>query len=98
MNLLLTGTAISLTLLAPMGIAVGGAPRAGMPVLVILPPWADAEAIVARAGGQNISPVAAPFATIASSEDPAFAARLQNLGVWAVRDASRLSQLCGASL
>ncbi|MFN7222516.1 MAG: hypothetical protein ACK4MS_00690 [Paracoccaceae bacterium] len=98
MNLLLTSTAIALTVLAPLGIAVGGAPRVGMPVLVLLPPWADAEAIVGRAGGQSIGPVTAQFATLAYSEDPAFAAHLQNLGVWAVRDASPLSQLCGASL
>ncbi len=77
--------------------AVSADPQPGLPVLVILAPWADPDTIISRAGGQRIGPLTAPFAALAHSEDPSFAAHLQTLGVWAVRDASRLTQMCGVS-
>lgn len=96
MNVFLTLSALTVALLAPALIALGLPPRAGFPVLVVMPPWADAPLSVSRAGGQIIGPAIAPFAALAISDNPSFATLLHQSGAWAVRDGTRLEQLCGA--
>ena len=96
MNVLLTFLALTMALLLPGALVLGLPPQPGAPVLVVLPPWVDAPVSVSRAGGQIIGPEIAPFATLAISDNPAFATLLHQQGAWAVRDGSRLDQLCGA--
>ncbi|MCU0901428.1 MAG: hypothetical protein MUC82_13170 [Cypionkella sp.] len=91
----LTFAAFALTLLTPFWVALSQPPRGDAPVLVVLPPWADAGAIITQAGGRVIGPEIAPFAALASSDDAQFVPRLNNLGAWAVRDGRTVSQLCG---
>lgn len=74
--------------------AMGGfsAPAPGTPVLVIAPPWnGGAAAVLARVGGQEISPVRAPFAVMAIVEMPELA---RAEGAWAVWDATLMARLC----
>lgn len=69
--------------------------RAGAPVLVIAPPWAGGPAaVLAQAGGQEISPVRAPFAAMGVFDnfDDVWAA-----GAWAVWDAGFFMKFCGIS-
>lgn len=95
MNPALVIVAAFLTLAAPITVALSAGPRMGQPVAVILPPWVDADTLIARAGGQPVGPVSGPFAILAQSADPRFVNRLHANGAWAVRDAGRLAQLCG---
>jgi hypothetical protein len=96
MNLLLTLSALTVAVILPGLTILGTPPRTGYPMLVVMPPWLDAPLSVTRAGGQIIGPEIAPFATLAISNDPSFASLLHQQGAWAVRDGSRLDQLCGA--
>lgn len=67
--------------------------RAGMPVLVIAPPWdGGAASVLAQSGGQEIAPVRAPFAVLGVSDHPQ---DLRHAGAWAVWDATLFAQLCG---
>jgi len=84
------------TVLAPGLMILSVPPLAGAPVLVVLPPWADADHILRAAGGQAIGPVAAPFALLAQSEAANFVQSLHAQGAWAVRDGASLARLCGA--
>lgn len=84
--------AVVLVLAAPFA----ALPAAGRgPVLVILPPWQDAEALVAAAGGRLIGPLRAPFAVLADGAD-GFAERLRQGGAWAVTDGAGVARICGA--
>lgn len=96
MRVLLLSLSFILTLIAPAWVALAQPALPGRPVVVIFPPWIDADALVQRAGGQIIGPSLAPLAALASSDQPTFAARLRSLGAWTVRDASRIVQICGA--
>ena len=96
MNVALSLLAVVFTLFAPLGLVLSGTPMIGRPVLVIAPPLSDLGAIVLQAGGQEISPMRAPLATLAQSDDPDFIARLYRQGAWAVRDGSLLDIFCGA--
>ncbi|NEX47946.1 hypothetical protein [Pseudotabrizicola algicola] len=96
MNTSLTIAAFALSLFAPLWMALASPPRGGGPLLVVLPPWADADRVITQAGGQRIGPVAAPFAVLAQSDHPLFVVRLMQSGVWAVRDGRQIAQICGA--
>ena len=91
----LYATAFGLTILMPLMAALHVPPRPDRPMLVVLPPWAQADRVIEAAGGRRIGPRTAPFASFAQSDDPAFIAKVHGLGAWAVRDATRLAQLCG---
>lgn len=68
--------------------------RAGAPVLVIAPPWGDGPAVLLQAaGGQEITPLRAPFAVLGVLDEPEL---LQ--GAWALWDATALARLCGLEL
>lgn len=97
MQSVLIATTLSVTLLSPLAVALAGAPQDGRPVLVLLSPWTDADTIVRSAGGQIIGPLSAPFATLAYSQEPDFAARLRAAGAVAVRDGQQLAKLCGVA-
>ena len=97
MQSVLIATTLSVTLMTPLAVALADAPHEGRPVLVLLSPWADADAVVRSAGGQVIGPLSAPFATLAYSQDPDFAAKLRAAGAFAVRDGQQLAKLCGVA-
>lgn len=94
MNLRLATATLSLILLAPFGALMAAPPKAGTPVIVFVPPWLDADRLVALAGGQRIGPGSAPLAVLAYSDDPNFASNLRLLGAFGVRDGSVLASLC----
>lgn len=72
-------------------------PPAGRgPVLVLLPPWADAVALVGAAGGRLVGPERAAFAVLAQGEAADFPERLRAGGAWAVADGTGLARMCGA--
>ena len=65
----------------------------------LVPPWRDAEAVVAAAGGRPVGPWGASLAILATP-DPAvedFAGRLRTAGAWLVIDATRLAAICGVA-
>ncbi len=70
------------------------APVPGEPMIVILPPGADPDAILARAGAREVAPVRAPLAVLAASDRPDAPAALRAAGAWAVRAAGPLALLC----
>ncbi|WGW02902.1 hypothetical protein [Tropicibacter oceani] len=75
---------------------VGPLPQdAGLPVLVVAPPWgAGAAALVQQAGGQLVGPVQAPLGALAVFEGPVPRQRLLSLGAWMVRDGRFVATLC----
>lgn len=78
--------------------ALSSAPfRPDRPALVVLPPWASAEDVVARAGGRIIGLARAPLAVLVTGQGPGLEDRLRAAGAWTVLDGSSLSLLCGAS-
>ncbi len=92
---------LSLTV-APVAAFVAASPPGGAgPVLVLMPPWADADRLVGRAGGWVVGPLRAPFAVLATTQRPgtakddAFSARLMRNGAWAVRAPGLLASICG---
>jgi hypothetical protein len=94
MNLRLALATLALILLAPLSALVAAPPRDGMPVIVFVPPWLDAEGLVSRAGGQIVGPESAPLAVLAYSDDPGFAGTLLRAGALGVRDGSLVANLC----
>lgn len=88
-------TLLLAALAGPGAALLAAPPRAGQPVLVILSPAADLDAVLARAGARPIGPLAAPFATLAAGEGTDLAARLIAAGAWAVRDGAAMARLCG---
>ena len=78
---------------------VGPVPAgAGIPVLIVAPPWSGgAEALALATGARPLGPVRAPFGALAVYDGPVPVARLRALGAWAVRDARRVGALCGDS-
>jgi hypothetical protein len=81
----------------PVATLAMAAPVPGEPMLVILPPGADAGAILARAGAREVAPVRAPLAVLAASDRPDAPAALVAAGAWAVRAAGPFSLLCTGS-
>ncbi|WP_375690602.1 hypothetical protein [Pseudooceanicola sp. LIPI14-2-Ac024] len=79
--------------LAPAAVLSSTAPDTG-PWLVVVPPWVDGEAVLARAGARPIGPLRAPLGLIADGP-PGTGARLHAMGAWAVLDARRIAALCG---
>lgn len=78
----------------PVATLATAAPIPGEPMLVILAPFADPDAILGRAGAREVAPVRAPFAVLAASDRPDAPAALLAAGAWAVRGAGPLSVLC----
>lgn len=90
--------ALGLAALAgPAAALLAAPPRAGEPVLVILPPMADAAGLLAAAGARPIGPLEAPLAVLATGEGADLAERLKRAGAWAVRDGAVLARICGAA-
>jgi len=86
----------------PVAAVVGGDPRVDGPMLVIVPPWANAGEIVARAGGRLVGPIRAPMAVFAAATDTTapdategFVRRVRNEGAWWVSDGTALAAICG---
>lgn len=95
MNHRLATATLALAVLAPFGTLLAAPPKAGTPVIVIVPPWLDGDRLVASAGGQVVGPTSAPLAVLAFSDDPDFADHLLLSGALGVRDGSLLANLCG---
>ena len=70
-------------------------PGAGV-YLVLAPPWRDAEALVAAAGGRTLGPEAAPIGRFAAADVPGFPTRARELGL-VVLDGRALANLCGTN-
>ena len=87
--------AIAITCAAPGVMALSNPPVPGAAVLVMLPPWADGDGLVAAAGGQVVGPLRAPFAILALSQNADFAEQLRLAGAWAVADGTALARICG---
>lgn len=77
--------------------AVLSAPVGEGPVLLIVPPWADADALLAASGGHAVGPTRAPFALLATYPSPAAARAASGYGAWAVLGGEALAAICGAS-
>ncbi len=90
-------------LAAPTATLVLAQPRPGDPLLVVVPPWHDADRILARADLRAAAPVRAPFAVLAAAADAPDAepsrtiAALRAAGAWAVLGAGALAFICGTS-
>ncbi|MGR3793995.1 hypothetical protein [Vannielia sp. SX4] len=80
----------------PLAMVLATPPGDG-PALVIVPPWDDADALLARAGGRPIGPRRAPFAVLARFPSPAAAHEARTHGAWAVLGGGALAALCGVS-
>ncbi|MFO7856293.1 MAG: hypothetical protein R6V44_13975 [Paracoccaceae bacterium] len=101
-----TAAALAALTLGPLAAAPAAAllalpsPGAAGPLLVVAPPWRDAAALLAEAGGRPVGPAAAPLGRLAADADPdhprAFAARLRAAGALLALDARALARLCGA--
>lgn len=72
-------------------IAMAPLPNGDGPILVIGP---DAEALVRKAGGKIVTPVPAPFATLATGGDD-FVDRALIGGAWRVLDGQWIAAICG---
>ncbi|MFY0635953.1 MAG: hypothetical protein JXQ91_19240 [Vannielia sp.] len=83
-------------LTAPAAVLLGTPPGEG-PVLVIVPPWSDAPAVLAASGGRPLGPVRAPFAVLAAFPSPESATQARAHGAWAVLGGAALAALCGVS-
>ena len=94
MNFRLALATLALVLLTPLGALLAAPPQVGMPVIVFVPPWQDADRLVAVAGGQVIGPDSAPLAVLAYSDDPDFPRNLLLSGAFGVRDGSLVASLC----
>ncbi len=88
--------ATALSLAVPLIVPLAGKPGKEGPYLVVVPPWADAEALVAKAGGRLSGPRQPLFGHLANGPDGAFAGRLRAAGAWLVVGDSRLLAICGA--
>jgi hypothetical protein len=98
MNLRLALATLALVLLAPLGALLAAPPQDGMPVIVFVPPWLDADRLVALAGGQVIGPGSAPLAVLAYSNNPNFPGDLLLSGALGVRDGSLVASLCNVEV
>ena len=77
----------------PVTLLMSGPAKAGRPALVVVLPWGvPASQIIARAGGQELGPLAAPLARLAVFDDPS---RAVDAGAWVVLDADALASICG---
>jgi hypothetical protein len=84
---------VLVALLVPPVLATAArGPAPGAPVIVLAPPWAEAGALIARAGGVPLPPVVG--LPLGYSPDPNFVGRLRAAGAWAVLDASAGGMLC----
>jgi hypothetical protein len=104
------GMVLAAGLVAPIATLVAAQPQAGAPLLVIIPPWRDADGVLADARMRPASPVRAPFAVLATPLAPDVAppgspadpddgralkrSALRASGAWAVLGAGSLSFLC----
>ncbi len=98
MDLRLALVTLALVFLTPLGALFAAPPQVGMPVIVFVPPWLDADRLVALAGGQIIGPDSAPLAVLAYSNDPDFPRNLLLSGALGVRDGSLVASLCNVEV
>ena len=64
--------------------------------LVVVPPWKDAQAIVAAAGGHVIGPERALFAVLVRAATPSeFDAAARAAGALAVTNGATVAAICG---
>lgn len=83
-------------LLAPVALVAAAPPQLGAPLVVVVPPWGDADAadVIAMAGGQVFGPEQPVLARVAVYDDPAFLDRLDAHGALFVLSAARLDAIC----
>ncbi|AML51612.1 hypothetical protein [Falsihalocynthiibacter arcticus] len=83
-------------LAAPAAVVLSAPVTEGQVMLIVAPPWQNAQDIILRAKADSVGPKTAPFAAFAASDTPGLEARLKHAGAWAVLDGQIISQLCGA--
>lgn len=95
----LVAVAAAIVAVGPAALALTGAgARPGAPLLVVAPPWRDAEAVVRAAGGWATGLRDAPLAVIAAFHAPEGAAdRAISAGAWIAFDAGTIAEICGAN-
>lgn len=86
--------AIALSFAGPLGVSLAGVKGAG-PVYFVAAPWADAETVVAKAGGRLSGPRQPLVSRVAFAEDDDFPRGLRQAGAWLVVDDARLLTICG---
>lgn len=84
-------------LVGPVVALLGAGASGTGPWLVVIPPWVEAEALVARAQARLIGPAQAPFGHLVAAADAGAPLRLGDAGAWAVVDAKAVAQLCGVN-
>jgi len=78
----------------PLALLARPATGAGI-VVVVLPPWMDADTLLTQAGGRVVGPERAPLGVLAQVETVSALKKLRHLGAWAVMDGAALAELCG---
>lgn len=83
--------------LGPAALALSGArdPDGPGPLLVIVPPWRDATAVLAAVGGWPVGLETAPLATLATLPPGIPQDALHRAGAWLVLDGTSVAVLCG---
>ncbi|WP_375174156.1 hypothetical protein [Pseudooceanicola sp.] len=85
----------ALVLAGPVLPLVSARGSAGDLLLVVVPPWRDAQDVIAAAGGRPVGPVRGILGHLAMSGGADFHARLGSAGAWLVLDGAAVSALCG---
>lgn len=77
----------------PVSAIWSAVPVQGAPVVALVAPWADRQAMLAAADARQIGIRAAPFALLAAG-DGDVAGRLRAAGAWMVMNGRAVAQLC----
>jgi hypothetical protein len=85
------------SLILPTTLVMARPVQQGDIVVVIVPPWKNADSVIEHAGGQLVGPWRAAFGQFALSPDPDFIPSLRQSGAWAVLNGNALAYLCGVS-
>jgi hypothetical protein len=93
------GACLLAVMLGPAAVALSGPrdPAAAAPLLVIVPPWRDAGAVLTAVGGWAVGLEDAPLATLGTLPPGVPHDLLYRAGAWAVLDGAAVAALCGVS-
>lgn len=97
MQKLATALVVFGSLIMPATLVMARPVQQGDIVVVIVPPWRGADAVIEDAGGHLVGPWRATFGQFALSSDPKFIPALRRSGAWAVLNGNALAYLCGVS-
>lgn len=99
-EMLLVGAVPAVSLVLALGLGLTSQAPApgdeGQVLLVLVPPWRAADAVIAAAGGVLLPQPPAPLAVLAAGPGPDFAGRLRAAGALFVLAAQAGDGPCGA--